>query len=78
MASAIRRIDIRELGDATCALVREIHDSGDEVVLVDGSEEMVVLKPSISSNSDEGLHPEWDDWDLLIARPRTSWQSAGT
>jgi hypothetical protein len=61
MASTTRRIDIRELGERACTLIREVHDSGDEVVLVDGDEEMVVMRPATPDA--EAGEPDWDNWD---------------
>jgi len=60
MSSAVRRIDIRELGESACKLIREVHDSGEEVVLVDGDEEMAVVTAAISPKHAD--LPNMDNW----------------
>ena len=75
MAAQARRVNLDELGEFACKLIREVRDSGDELVLIDGAEEVRLARsvaetppPATDAEHDEDLRERREAWARIVAR----------
>ncbi len=75
MAAQSRRIDIKDLSESVRELVREVQESGEDVVVVDGATELMFSRPAAETASaktlaepDEDLLKRRESWERIVAR----------